>query len=104
MPGYVNKRSDNMRLNRLTLNNFKGIKSFTLDTRGEDVNIYGDNAVGKTTIFDAFTWLLFGKDSLNRADFEIKTLGPDGEPEHGLEHTVEAILELEDVARLPMRN
>jgi len=103
MPGYVNKRSDNMRLNRLTLNNFKGIKSFTLDTRGEDVNIYGDNAVGKTTIFDAFTWLLFGKDSLNRADFEIKTLGPDGEPEHGLEHTVEAILELEDGSQLALK-
>ena len=92
-----------MRLNRLTLNNFKGIKSFTLDTRGEDVNIYGDNAVGKTTIFDAFTWLLFGKDSLNRADFEIKTLGPDGEPEHGLEHTVEAILELEDGSQLALK-
>jgi DNA repair exonuclease SbcCD ATPase subunit len=92
-----------VKLLRLSLNNFKGIKSFTLEPQGEDVNIYGDNAVGKTTIFDAFTWLLFGKDSLNRADFEIKTLGPDGEPEHGLEHTVEAILELEDGSQLALK-
>ena len=80
MPGRpaglaIRERSDNVKLNRLTLTNFKGIRSFTLEPQGEDVNIYGDNAVGKTTIFDAFTWLLFGKDSLNRADFEIKTLG-----------------------------
>jgi hypothetical protein len=48
-------------------------------------------------------WLLFDKDSNNRKDFEIKTLGPDGEPEHGLEHTVEAILELEDGSQLALK-
>ena len=37
-------------------------------------NIYGENAAGKTTVFDAFCWLLFGKDSENREKFEIKTL------------------------------
>ena len=74
-----------------------------MDTQGKDANIYGDNATGKTTLADAFMWLLFGKDSLNRADFEIKTLGPDGEPEHGLEHSVEAILELEDGQRLALK-
>ncbi|MFA6691873.1 MAG: AAA family ATPase, partial [Saccharofermentanales bacterium] len=79
---------------KLSLNNFKGIKSFTLDAQGEDVNIFGDNATGKTTLMDAFLWLLFGKDSQNKTDFEIKTLGPDGEPEHGLEHSVEARLQL----------
>lgn len=79
-----------MRLLRLTLSNFKGIKSFTLEPDGEDITIYGDNATGKTTIADAISWLLFGKDSRGNAQFEIKTLGPDGEALHGLEHTVEA--------------
>ncbi len=83
-----------MKLIRLTLRNFKGIREFTLEARGEDTNIYGNNATGKTTLADAFMWLLFDKDSQNRKDFEIKTLGPDGEPEHGLEHTVEAKLQL----------
>jgi len=77
---------------RLTLRNFKGIRDFTLDTAGTDTNVFGDNAAGKTTLFDAFTWLLFGKDSQNKADFEIKTLRPDGTPIHNLEHEVEGVL------------
>ena len=92
-----------MRLNRLTLNNFKGIKSFTLDTQGEDVDIYGDNATGKTSLFDSFTWLFFDKDSLNRKDFEIKTLDADGNPLHGLDHEVEAVLELSNGKELTLK-
>lgn len=76
---------------RLTLTNFKGIRSFTLDTQGS-VAIYGDNAVGKTTLFDAFTWLLFDKDSQNKKDFQIKTLDARGSVLHGLNHEVEATL------------
>ena len=45
-----------MELMRLTLTNFKGIKSFTLEPQGQDCDVYGANATGKTTIFDAFTW------------------------------------------------
>jgi DNA repair exonuclease SbcCD ATPase subunit len=79
----------------LRLRNFKGIREFVLEANGADVNIYGDNAVGKTTLFDAFTWLLFGKDSANKADFEIKTLRTDGSPIHNLEHEVEAVLSID---------
>jgi DNA repair exonuclease SbcCD ATPase subunit len=92
-----------MKLINLKLSNFKGIRKFELRTDGKDVSIMGDNASGKTTIFDSFTWLLFGKDSLNRSDFEIKTLGPDGEPEHGLEHAVEAILQLSNGSQLALK-
>jgi RNA polymerase-binding transcription factor DksA len=92
-----------MRLISLSLNNFKGIRNFTLDAQGEDVSVYGDNATGKTTLSDAFMWLLFDKDSANRKDFEIKTLGPDGKPEHGLDHSVEAVLELEDGSHLALK-
>lgn len=52
---------------------------------------------------DSFMWLLFDKDSANRKDFEIKTLGPDGKPEHGLDHSVEAVLELEDGSHLALK-
>lgn len=83
-----------MRLLYLRLKNFKGIREFVLDAQGADVDISGDNATGKTTLFDAFLWLLFEKDSQNRKDFEIKTLTPDGEPLHGLDHEVEATLDV----------
>lgn len=81
----------NIELKKLILTNFKGIKDLTIDFEKE-TNIYGDNATGKTTIFDAFTWLLFGKDSLNRTDFNVKTLDKDSNAIHGLEHSVEGIL------------
>jgi len=55
-----------MKILDLTLHNFKGIRFFNLNTNGQDTNIYGDNATGKTTLADAFMWLLFNKDSLNR--------------------------------------
>jgi len=87
---------------RLQLRNFKGIRDFVLDAQGADINIFGDNAVGKTTLYDAWTWLLFGKDSANRADFEIKTLKPDGSPYHNLDHEVEGVL-LVDGRRTTLR-
>jgi AAA15 family ATPase/GTPase len=34
----------------MTLSNFKGIKSFALDAQGANVDIYGDNASGKTKL------------------------------------------------------
>ena len=84
-----------MKLLRLELENFKGVRSFVLDAQGRNVSVYGDNATGKTTLADAFCWLLFDKDSQNRADFGIKTIGPDGKPVHNLDHSVGATLELE---------
>mgnify|MGYP001389344773 CR=1 FL=1 len=38
-----------MKILALRLKNFKGIKSFELNTQGKDANIYGDNGTGKTT-------------------------------------------------------
>ncbi|OME62252.1 hypothetical protein BSK59_01935 [Paenibacillus odorifer] len=79
-------------LERLTLNNFKGIKNLVLASNGGDADVYGDNATGKTTMFDGFVWLLFGKDSQNKADFEIKGLDGAGKVlQHRLEHEVEGV-------------
>lgn len=84
-----------MKLSAITLNNFKGIKFINFEFDGNDASIYGDNATGKTTIFDGLCWLLFGKDSLDRADFEIKTL-INGEPLHNVNHEVEATFSNDD--------
>lgn len=92
-----------MKLIRLSLENFKGIKSFTLETGGKSIAVYGDNATGKTTIFDGFLWLLFDKDSQNQANFDIKTLGPDGDAIHGLDHTVEAVLQLKGGMKITLK-
>lgn len=77
---------------RLTLLNFKGIRSLTVDFDEHETNIYGANAAGKTTVFDAFRWVLFGKDCNDRKDFNIKTIGADGKPIERLPHEVTADL------------
>ncbi|MFD2625763.1 hypothetical protein [Salibacterium salarium] len=84
-----------MTIQRLSLRNFKGIKEFTLEPKGEHIQVFGDNATGKTTLFDAFIWLLFDKDSNNKKDFSIKTVNKDGEDIHGLDHEVEATFKVD---------
>jgi len=84
-----------IKLNKLTLENFKGIQSFTLEADGRNCMIQGVNAAGKTTLMDAFLWLLFGKDSQGKTDFAIKTLDKHGQELHNLNHSVEAELDIE---------
>ena len=81
-----------IRIYNLKLKNFKGIKDLEIVFDGKDTNIYGKNATGKTTIFDAFKWLFFDKDSNDKKDFNIKTLDENNNPIHYLEHEVEATL------------
>lgn len=83
-----------MKLIRMALENFKGIKKAEFNFGGYDANIYGANGTGKTTIYDAFTWLLFGKASEERANFSPKTITADGAA-HNLEHSVECDIEID---------
>lgn len=80
-------------LKKLSLKNFKGIKDLAIDF-SQNTNIFGDNGTGKTTVADAFMWLLFDKDSYDRTSFEIKTLDSNNEVIHGLEHEVSGTLEV----------
>lgn len=78
-----------IKLLSMHIQNFKGCKDRTIEF-GEKCRISGANATGKTTIFDAFTWLLFGKDSLGSSDFEIRPLDADGKMIDNIEISVEA--------------
>jgi len=66
-----------IRLIRLSIENFKGAQSFVFEPDGQNVTVLGSNGVGKTTLFDAYNWLLFGKDSAGRSDsaFDVKPYG-----------------------------
>lgn len=81
-------------LKRLILKNFKKVRDLTVTFTDKETFICGDNGTCKTTMVDAFYWLLFGKDSTNRADtnFNIKTLGKDGKPILHLVHSVTGVL------------
>lgn len=59
-------------LMRLTMKNFRGANSET-EFSPISTTIKGWNGSGKSRHFDAFCWCLFGKDSLDRKDYEVKT-------------------------------
>ncbi|MCL6922012.1 AAA family ATPase [Clostridioides difficile] len=80
-------------LKSLNIENFKGIKELHIDFNNI-TNIFGENATGKTSIFDAFTWVMFDKDSKNRSVFEIKPLDRQNKVIRGLVTTVTAVLEV----------
>lgn len=84
----------NLKLKSLQLINFKGIKDLDINF-SNNTSISGANATGKTTIFDAYSWLLWDKDSLNRKDFGIKPYDLDGSTK-SVESTVIGRLEVDD--------
>ena len=79
-----------MKIKSLRLENFQGIASAEFDFDGRSASIFGDNATGKTTVFNAVTWLLFDKASTGAKNFTPKTKGASGDL-HNLDHVAEAV-------------
>ncbi|MCC5894866.1 MAG: AAA family ATPase [Alkalibacterium sp.] len=84
-----------IKLLSMEVRNFKGFKEFKLDAAGNDLKVYGDNATGKSTIFDAFSWALFGKDSHDSANFSWKPLDKNNKEVNHLETEVELVLNID---------
>lgn len=84
-----------IKLTHLLIENFKGIKHLEIDF-GDVTNIYGRNASGKTTISDAFSWLMFDKDSAGSSAFAIRPKDGNGKDVDNIEIKVEAILTLDN--------
>lgn len=82
-----------MIIERLTLDNFKGVRHLDINFDAKRTEIRGANGTGKTTIADAFTWLLFNKNSHGDApgsdNFREKPLDENGNEIHNLDTTVE---------------
>lgn len=83
-----------IKLNSLHLENFKGIKSLDVNFSNK-TNIKGQNASGKTTIFDTFTWLLFNKNSAGEEKFNVRPLDKDGNRIDNVEIKVVAVLDVD---------
>ena len=84
-----------MKILSIELNNFQGIKHLKYDFDGKSVSIYGDNETGKTTTFNAITWLFFDKPSTGAKNFTPKTRTEEGE-EHNLDHRVTIKVQKDD--------
>ena len=84
-----------IKLLKMRIQNFKGCKDREISF-SDRTSIKGANATGKTTVFDAFTWMLFGKDSLGNSKFDIRPLDADGNMINNLEISVEALIHVDD--------
>lgn len=76
------------------MENFKGIKSLDVNFSNK-TSIKGQNAVGKTTIFDAFTWLLFNKNSAGEEKFNVRPLDKDGKRIDNVEIKVVGVIDVD---------
>ena len=83
-----------MILRSLHMENFKGIKSLDVNFSNK-TSIKGQNAVGKTTIFDAFTWLLFNKNSAGEEKFNVRPLDKDGHSIDNVEIKVVGVIDVD---------
>jgi len=87
-----------IKLQSLEIKHFKGIDNKLINF-GDITQIQGENGTGKSTIFDAFCWLMFGKDSHDRKVFEIQTLDSNNNIIHRLEHSVTGVLEIDGIQK-----
>ena len=99
-------------LEKIRLENFKGCRSLELDFSAGNTKIAGANGTGKTTIVDAFCWVLWNKDSNGNAPgsdaFREKPLDENGNTIHNLDTTVELFCTLDgqrfDIKRRQVEN
>lgn len=85
-----------LKLNQLTIRNFKGIRDFNFDAGPGETTITGKNGTGKTTVADAWYWLLSDSDSLGQTKFNLLQLDSDGQTVAHQDATVEAEIEIDD--------
>ena len=100
-----------MSITRMVIDNFKGIRHLEIDF-AEQTQISGMNGCGKSSIVDAFSWVLWNKDAAGNAPgsdaFREKPLDEDGKEIHNLDTSVELICTLDgkpfNIKRLQREN
>ncbi len=85
-----------VRIKKLSIENFKGLRSFSVDFDDRLTQIVGANGTGKTTLHDAYLWLLMGMDSGNRNAFSIQPLDESSRTIHHLTTSVTGVFEFSD--------
>ena len=83
------------KIKKLEVKNFKNIINLKINFEDETF-IEGANRSGKSSVFDAFIWLLFGKDSSGKQEFKIKPLDGDNKTKPKIEIEVFGIFMVND--------
>lgn len=83
----------NIRLLNLNIQNFKGIKKFTLNAGGKSIIIQGKNGTGKTSLADAWYWLLTGSNADGQSKYNIIELDDGSVPVNHQNAEVSAVIQ-----------
>lgn len=84
-----------VKLQKLVFRNFKGLQDYAITFDDVTTTVCGANGTGKSTLFNGFLWLLFGKDALDRKDYEVRTHNADGSLVHEVECSVTGVLDVD---------
>lgn len=86
-----------VKIKNLSIENFKGLRSFSVAFNDDLTKIVGANGTGKTSIHDAYLWLLLGIDSANRASFSVQPLDESGKTIDRLTTTVTGVFDFDGI-------
>lgn len=84
-------------LKNMTIDNFKGISHFEVDIDCLLTQIRGNNGTGKTSVYDAYLWLLTGKDSKGSESFKVQPVDKNNETIPKLTTTVSCKFSIDGV-------
>lgn len=83
-------------IDKICLRYFKGVENKEI-VLGDNINVIkGRNGIGKSTIADAISWVLFGTNQSGATKFGIKTKDKDGREIEDVAHSVEISLSVQD--------
>lgn len=83
-------------IDKICLRYFKGVENKEI-VLGDNINVVkGRNGIGKSTIADAISWVLFGTNQSGATKFGIKTKDKDGKEIEDVAHSVEISLSVQD--------
>lgn len=83
-------------IDKICLRYFKGVENKEI-VLGDNINVVkGRNGIGKSTIADAISWVLFGTNQSGATKFGIKTKDKDGNEIEDVAHSVEISLSVQD--------
>lgn len=91
-----------MKLLRLELQDFQGLRRFALEAGGENCSVYGTNGTGKTTVANAISWLLFDKPYTGEKNYSPKTTDEEGQELHHLDHKATATFLKDDGSQITL--
>ncbi len=92
-----------MKILEMHLINFQGVKDKKFILDGTNATFKGDNATGKSTLANAWCWLIFGRPANLEKGWSPKTKDTDGNDIHNVDNVVECKVQLDNNVIVTLR-